>query len=292
MDWERWSAMELMYRRTEGISLSTSPTEGKEQGRGTKKQRLGNSSHQCMSGSPDVISSLVRALAALLRTFLLLVLECGDQLEEGHGLSCQRLCDGLMCLDHRRLDVGMVAVAAARTSHVGLLRLLVSARRLLAHKLALRTRAQGRLLALPVALRLLAHGSAVGVRSRACSAALSRGAHSLALGAVVRLTEILGASDVALGLIAVDLARCARRLLAVHLALGSLAHRVALGRARGIVALPSALRVARSLLALHLSRGHSGHSEQHHKGQQKNVGNLHLDFETAVGHGGTECDTG
>jgi len=138
----------------------------------------------------------------------------------------------------------MRASAARPVGGLRLLRLLVSAGRLLAHQLTLGARAQSGLLALPVALGLLAHGGAQGLGSSACSSALGRGAHSLTLGAVSSLAQILGASDVALRLVAVNLACSAGGLLAVNLALRSLAHRVALSRARGIVALPSALRVA------------------------------------------------
>jgi len=76
------------------------------------------------------------------------------------------------------------------------------------------------------------------------STAVSRRADSLALGAVLLLAQVLGATNIALWLIAVNLALSTLSLLAVNLALGALAHRVAHGRADGVVALPSALRVA------------------------------------------------
>jgi len=167
----------------------------------------------------------------------------------------------LTSLDHRCLDVGSRA-SAARVGRGGLSGLLVSAGGLLAHQLALGARAESRLLALPVALGLLAHGRADGIGSSTSSTALSRGADSLTLGAVVRLAQILRAADIALGLVAMNLARSARGLLAVHLALRSLADRVALGRARGIIALPSALGVAlgRGLLELQLTLDLAGQS--------------------------------
>jgi len=76
------------------------------------------------------------------------------------------------------------------------------------------------------------------------STAVSRRADSLALGAVLLLAQVLGATNIALRLVAVDLALSTLSLLAVDLALGALAYRVALSRAYGVIALPSALRVA------------------------------------------------
>jgi len=79
------------------------------------------------------------------------------------------------------------------------------------------------------------------------SAAVSRRAHSLTLRAILLLAQVLRASNVALRLVAVDLALCALGLLAVDLALWSLAHWVAHCRAHWVIALPSALRVAVTL---------------------------------------------
>jgi len=134
--------------------------------------------------------------------------------------------------------------------------LLVSASWLLAHELALGARAESRLLALPVALGLLAHGGADSVGCSACSAALGRSAHGLALGAIIRLAQILGATNIALRLVAVNLAGSARSLLAMNLALWSLAHWVALSWAARVIALPSALRVAWRCLGFHLHGNH------------------------------------
>jgi len=163
--------------------------------------------------------------------------------------------DGLTSLDHRCLDVGLVASAAVVSSLSLLSRLLGSAGRLLAHQLALRTRAHSWLLALPVALSLFAHRGAVSLRSGTSGTALSRSAYSFALGAISGLAEILGATNIALRLVTVDLACCAGGLLAVYLALGPLTHRVALSGAGRIITLPSALRVASSttIISLHLS---------------------------------------
>jgi len=79
------------------------------------------------------------------------------------------------------------------------------------------------------------------------STAVSRGADSLALGAILLLAQVLGATNITLGLVAVDLALSTLSLLTVDLALRSLAHRVALSRAYGVITLPSALGVAVTL---------------------------------------------
>jgi len=223
--------------------------------------------------------NLVGASAAGVLTLLSLVLEVSNQLEEGHGLSGQGLGDGLVSLDHRSLDVSMRALAASKVSLDMLLGLLVSASGLLADELALGAGAESGLLALPVALGLLAHRGALGLGGSAGSTALSRSADSLALGAVSRLAEILGATNVALRLVAVDLACSARGLLAVHLALWSLAHRVAHSRARRIIALPSALRVALLGGLLEIGIDLNGEDRaQHQEGEhsEKDVRNLHL----------------
>jgi len=76
------------------------------------------------------------------------------------------------------------------------------------------------------------------------SAAVSGSADSFALGAVVLFAQVLGASDVTLGLVAVDLALSAFSFFAVDLALRAFADRVTLGRAHRVITLPAALRVA------------------------------------------------
>jgi len=135
------------------------------------------------------------------------MLEVRDELEEAHRLYWQLTLDILVSLNHRCIDVGQRARAAARSSEVLISLLLdISASWLLAHELTLRSWAQSRLLALPVALGLLAHGSARCLGCRARSSALGRSAHSLALGAVLSLAQILRAADIALRLIAVNLA--------------------------------------------------------------------------------------
>jgi len=129
---------------------------------------------------------------------------------------------------------------------------------LLALQLALGARARRRLGAAPVALSLLAQRGAVGLRSNARRPALGRRANSLTLGALVLLTHVLRATDRALRLLAVHRALGAGRLLALHLTLGARAHRVALGRAHGVVALPTAFRVALSSHGLAHGRSADG----------------------------------
>jgi len=158
---------------------------------------------------------------------LLNVLHVRHDFEEGRS---HLLRDGLTSLDHGSLDVGLVA-RAALISLRSLSGLLGSASRLLAHEFALRTRADGRLLALPVALGLFAHRRTVGLRSGTSGTALSRSAYSFALGAVSGLAQILRATNVALRLVAVNLAGSAGSIFAVNLALRTLAHRVACSRA-------------------------------------------------------------
>jgi len=154
-------------------------------------------------------------------------------------------------LDHRRLDVFVVALAAVAALLI-LLDLARGALGLLAHELALGARAQSRLLALPVALGLLAHGRAQRRWVSAASSALGWRAHRLALGAVLGLADVLRAAHVALRLVAMNLARRGSQLLTVHLALGALTHRVALRGAGGVITLPTALRMASLLALLHI----------------------------------------
>jgi len=147
------------------------------------------------------------------------------------------------------------------------------ARRALADELALRLRAGDRLLALPVALGGLAHRGADGVGSLALSAAVSRGADSLALRAILLLAEILRAANIALWLVAMDLALRALSLLAVDLALRSFADWVADCWADWVIALPSALWVAISLdFRLESDDGRKGQRGE----QQQEEGGLHL----------------
>jgi len=148
-----------------------------------------------------------------------------------------------------------MALAAWVLSLLGLLWLLGSTGWLITDELTLRTSAESGLLALPVTLGLLTHRSTLGLRSSTGSSTLGWGTDGLTLGAVSSLTEILRATNIALGFITVDLTGSAWSLLAVDLALGPLTDRVALGRAGRVITLPSALRVASSttIISLHIS---------------------------------------
>jgi len=146
-------------------------------------------------------------------------------------------------LNHRTSNVLVILARAARTT-LGLLRSLSFAGRLSALQLALGLRAGGGLTALPVALGLFAHWGAHRLRSNARSTAVGRRANSLALGAILSFAQILRAANIALRLITVNLALSASSLFALNLALGAFAHRVALGRASGVIALPATLRMA------------------------------------------------
>jgi len=147
---------------------------------------------------------------------------------------------------------------AARTT-TNSLRLLSFTGRLITLKFTLRLRASSRLLALPVTLSFFTHRSADRFGSNTGSTAVSRRADSFALRAIVLFAHILRATNVTLGLIAVDLALSTGSLFALNLALGTFANRVALSRAHGVIALPSALGVAFSFSFHHRSRGKSGH---------------------------------
>jgi len=211
------------------------------------------------------------------------VLHVIHDFEEGHGFTR----DSFTGLDHRGLHVDGVALAASTVEGTWLTHTLLGlAGWLLAHELALGAGAQSGLLALPVALGLLAHRSAHSIGSSACGTALSRSTDSLALGAVIGLAQILGATNIALRLVAMNLAGGTGGLLAMNLALRALAHRVALSRARGVITLPSALRVAlcwcgswglvQFHFAFHLHGRGRGEEEGGHKGEQ-NIRYLHIE---------------
>jgi len=142
---------------------------------------------------------------------------------------------------HGGLHVGGV-VALARAALVVHL-----AGSLLASQLALGLGAHGGFLALPFAFRLFANRRANRGRGDASRVALSGSTNGLALGAAILLTHILGATNGANRLLAVNCAFGARSFLALHLAAGAFADRVADSGAHGVIALPSALRVALSL---------------------------------------------
>jgi len=120
------------------------------------------------------------------------------------------------------------------------------ASRTLALELALWLGAQSGLLAFPVAFHLLAHWRASGSWGDAACVALRRSTNSLALWATLLFAHIFRAANTAFRSFTVNSAGCTRRLFALDLALGALAHRVALCRANWVVALPATFRVALS----------------------------------------------
>ena len=174
------------------------------------------------------------------------VLQVGHDFQEGRHVLV--LGGGLgRGFEHGGLGVRLGARAAAESGELGRRRGLVLASRLLADELALGAGAHQRLSALPVAVRGLAERSALGLGGNAGGVADRGRADGLALGAVILLAQVLGASHRARRLLAVDIALGARKFLALHLALRSGADGVAHGRARRIVALPLALGVAANL---------------------------------------------
>jgi len=117
----------------------------------------------------------------------------------------------------------------------------------LAYELTLGLRAGDGLLALPVTLSSLTHRSTDSIGSLTLSSAVSRRADSLTLRAVLLLTEILRAANIALGLVTVNLALGTLSLFTVDLTLGSLTDGMADCRADWVITLPSALRMAVTL---------------------------------------------
>jgi len=118
-----------------------------------------------------------------------------------------------------------------------------------------------------VAGEFLADGGALGFGGFAGGVALSRLANRLALGATFLLALVLGATNGAHRLLAMNGALGAGGLLALHLAFRSLAHRVANSGARGIITLPFAARVALG------SRG----SANSHEGNNEDENSTHDD---------------
>jgi len=139
--------------------------------------------------------------------------------------------------------IGLISAIAAATLMTSLTGTSITGWAL-TDELTLGLRASNGLLALPVTLGGLAHGSTDSSRSLTLSSAVSRRADSLALGAVLLLTEILRATNITLGLVTVNLALGTLSLLAVDLALRSLTDRVAYSRADWVITLPSAFRMA------------------------------------------------
>ena len=135
------------------------------------------------------------------------------------------------------------------------------ASRVLANQLALRLGAEGGLLAAPVAVGHLAHRLALRLRRNARNLAVRRVANSLTGRAVIGLANILGATNRADGRVALRLASGGGKSGALDLALRTLAHRVALSGASGIVTGPSALGVAGCLLCRGNRRQENNHDE-------------------------------
>jgi len=139
--------------------------------------------------------------------------------------------------------------SAFRATFAAFLLVFDVTRRFGALELALRARARRGFGARPRARRLFAERSAIGFRGDTRRVALCGSADGLTLGTRLFLAHVFGTTDRAFRLFAVDRALRALGLLALHLALGTSAHRVADGGARGVIALPAAHRVARSLLS-------------------------------------------
>jgi len=187
----------------------------------------------------------VRARAALFLAVLGLVVHLVHHLQEGRSVGARARAAGVVGNDHSDLSVGRLRARAALAG--GLWELTCG---LLTLQLALGTSAVGGLDTLVVAIQLLAHRAALGLGGLAGGVALGGLADGLALGAAVLLAQLLGTSDGAHGLGAVDGALGAGHLLTLHLALGARAHWVAHGRAGGVITLPLALGVALFSLGL------------------------------------------
>jgi len=111
----------------------------------------------------------------------------------------------------------------------------------LALKLAFRTRAGLGFGTAPITLCLLTKRSAIGFGSDAGGSALSWGAHGFALRTVILLAHVLGTTNTAFRLLAVDGALGACSLLALHFAFWPSANWMALSWADWIITLPSTL---------------------------------------------------
>jgi hypothetical protein len=159
----------------------------------------------------------------------------------GNGTVLLNMCGG-SDLDGGNHVVEFVARAALRSS--------VAASRggaLVANEVALGLGAGGGLAARPCALGSRASRSAVGDSGGADSLALCGQADVLAKRATRGLAVLTGATNLALGLLATDIASSFSELLATELASGLLALWLADGRAGGGVARPLAVREARAL---------------------------------------------
>jgi hypothetical protein len=133
----------------------------------------------------------------------------------------------------------LVATAAVSRRGLGL-----AVRALFAHQSAARLLAIRGAVALPVAQRFFAHTFAFWGWVGAFSVALGFLAHGVALGASTFLAMLHWAADFALGLVTLDGALAAPKLLAAGGAAGLFANRFTYLVAHGGVALPLALGVA------------------------------------------------
>lgn len=168
------------------------------------------------------------------------------QLDHGRdGLGVDVLAVLLQVGLGRQLDSGHhVAVLVARAAV-----LLLAGRLRVGAGIALQAA-----LGLGAVLRLAARPGALGSRAGRLAHRDSGGADSLALGrqadvlaerAATSLAVLAGATHLALGALAANVARRWGQLLTTQLAVGFLALRFALSRARGAIAVPCAIREAR-----------------------------------------------
>jgi len=157
----------------------------------------------------------------------------------------------------------LVATAAVSGRGLGL-----AVRALLAHQGAARLLAVRGAVALPVAQWLFAHTFAFWRWVGALGVALGFLAHGVALGARTFLAMFHWAADFALGLVALDGALTAAKLLAAGGASGLFADRFAHLVADGGVALPLALGVAVTTFPTVTSRAIAGGGGKGHNGQE------------------------
>jgi len=187
--------------------------------------------------------------------------------ERRHGMRHRRVlfAQSLGRLQHTVFHVlGVTRAASTLGAFRG--RLFGRTRRFVALQFALGFGASGRFLTFPVAFGFLAHGSTHWFRSNTAGTAIGRRAHSFTFGAVVLLAHVFRTTNVALGFVAVNFAFGTSSFFTLDLTLGSFAHRVTLGRAHGVVTLPTALRVTRFF------RFHKGRFGNHHGRQDRQHG--------------------
>jgi len=173
--------------------------------------------------------------AALLRAILNCVLNVGHRFEEGRLQFSVRLFE--FHVFHGRTDVFAIAFAA-------FLFVFDVARRFGADELAFRSRAGRGFGTRPRARRLFTERRAERFRGDARRVALSRRTDGFAFRARLLFAHVFRATNRTFGLLAVNSAFGACGLLTLHFAFRASADRMADGRARRVIALPSALGVA------------------------------------------------